>query len=260
MAFTIQKADLWKRMSALLFDLILTATLAIGFAAAISTLFGYSGYTAQLQARYEYYETEYGVIFDLPQEEYEKLSEAEKATLQEANKALLNDKEAQQLYKLLFFMTLAIFSLSGFLAILIWQFLIPLFFKNGQTLGKKIFGTCVVRTNGVKASNPVLFIRAMIGSFAIETMFPCMILIMLVFGLIGGVGTITLLLFYGLQLFVILSSKTNSAIHDLLCDTIVVDFASQVIFQSEDERAAYIQAQENEQEQALENAPLTNSF
>lgn len=254
MSFTIQKANLWKRISAFLFDIILTITLGVGISTAVSAAFDYSGHTAQLEARYAVYEQEYGVDFDITEENYEKLTEEEKANFQAASEALAKDEESIRIYNLLFYMILAIISISAFLAILIWQFLIPLLFKNGQTLGKKIFGTAVIRTNGVKATNPVLFIRAMVGSFAIETMFPALMLVMLTFGAIGGVGAITLILFLILQLGVIIGTKTNSAIHDLLCDTVVVDLATQLVFENEEERIAYLEEQAREQTQTVLNS------
>ena len=241
MSLTIQKASLWKRISAWLFDIILAATLVVGISFAASSIFGYSGYITELQTRYAAYEQEYGVDFNISQEDYNALTEAEKAKFEEASVALSNDEDVMKLSAAIFYMTLAILSLSCFFGILIWYFLMPLLFGNGQTLGKKIFGVAVMRTNGLKATQTVLFIRAMVGMFAIETMFPILMVVMIYFGLLGGVGTITILLLFGLQLFVLISSQTNSAIHDLLCDTVVVDLATQIIFETEEDLNAYNQ-------------------
>ena len=38
-----------------------------------------------------------------------------------------------------------------------------------------------------------------------------------------------------------IATKTNSSIHDLLTDTAVVDFASQLIFETEEARISYIE-------------------
>lgn len=243
MSVTLQKAGVWKRISAFLFDIILTFTLALGLSAAVSAIFHYSDYTEQLGTRYAQIEEQFGIKFTISDEEYEQLTETQKEEreqiLKEAAAALREDAEYARLTNLIFYMTVAIVAISAFLAVLIWQFLIPLLSGYGRTLGKKIFGLGVIRTNLTKASNPVLFIRAIIGSYTIETMFPILILVMIMFGLLGIVGIITLLLFFGLQLFVLFSSKTNAAIHDLLCDTVVVDFASQMIFDTEADRIAF---------------------
>lgn len=243
MSVTLQKAGLWKRISALLFDIILTITLALGVSIAVSAIFHYSDYQQQLDTRLAQYEEQFGIKFSISEEEYDQMTEEEKTArdeiLKKASAAIREDAEYVKLTNVIFYMTVAIVAISAFVAILIWQFLIPLFFGHGRTLGKKIFGLGVIRTNLTKASNPVLFIRAIIGSYTIETMFPLFILVMIMFGLIGSVGIITLLLFFGLQLFVVFSSKTNAAIHDLLCDTVVVDFASQMIFDTEADRIAF---------------------
>lgn len=243
MAVTLQKAGLWKRVSAFLFDIILTVTIALGVSIATSAIFRYSDYQQQLEIRLAQYEEKFDIKFSITDEEYEQLTEEQKTEreriLEEATAELRKDTEYIQLTNTIFYMTVAIVAISAFIAILIWQFIIPLLFGYGRTLGKKIFGLGVIRTNLTKASNPVLFIRAVIGSYTIETMFPVLILVMIMFGLIGSVGLITLLLFFGLQLFVVFSSKTGAAIHDLLCDTVVVDFASQMIFDTEADRIAF---------------------
>ena len=50
-------------------------------------------------------------------------------------------------------------------------------------------------------------------------------------------------LLFVLQIGVMIATKTNSSIHDLLSDTVVVDFACQQIFDTEEELIAYKQAQ-----------------
>ncbi len=249
MALSLQKASLWKRISAFLFDIILTITLAVGIAFAVSAILGYDAIEAELAACTAKYEEQYGVSFEISNEEFEKLTEEQKAErdklLQEVATAITKDADYIRLSNMLFYMTLAIAGTSAFLAVLIWQFLIPLLFGYGQTLGKKIFGICVMRTGHVKATNPVLFIRAMVGVYAIETMFPVLIVIMIVFGALGVVGLFTLLLFLGLELFVMITTKTNSAVHDLLCDTVVVDFAGQMIFDCEADRDRFLEEEKN---------------
>ncbi len=249
MALTLQKASLWKRVSAFLFDIILTITLAVGISFAVSAILGYDAISNDLAACQAKYEEQYGVSFEISNEEFEKLTEEQKAErdtlLQEVATAITKDADYIRLSNMLFYMTLAIVGLSAFLAVLIWQFLIPLFFGYGQTLGKKIFGICVMRTGYVKATNPVLFIRAMVGVYAIETMFPILIFIMILFGALGTIGLITLLLFLGLELFVMITTKTNSAVHDLLCDTVVVDFANQMIFDNEADRDRFLEEENN---------------
>ena len=53
---SIQKADLWKRASAALFDFIMLCILVVGFAFMISALVGYDKRIERLETVYEKYE------------------------------------------------------------------------------------------------------------------------------------------------------------------------------------------------------------
>jgi uncharacterized RDD family membrane protein YckC len=250
-SLSLQKASFWKRISAYLFDFIVTIMLAMGFATGITAICGHDEKSAELNAYYQQYEQQYGIDFNISEEDYSKLSETEKAVYNEAQKALNNDAGFQEIYQDVFYLTLLMHGGGMFLAYLVWYFVIPLFFGYGMTLGKKIFGLAVIRTNLVKASNPVLFIRTIIGMFAIETMMPLALLTMISFNMMGIVGLITIALLEILQVAMLIVTRTNSSIHDLLADTVVVDFASQQIF---DTQKDLIQYQQEEHAKAVENA------
>ena len=241
---TLQKANFWKRISAYLFDIILTVTLAIGFASLLSAVVGYDKHQEQLQNYYEYYEQTYGVDFDISEEDYNKLTEDEKLKYETAADALEKDENVLATYSVIVSLSLVILSFSVLLGILSIYFIVPLFFKNGQTLGKKIFGLAIVRSNLVKVSTPVLFARTLFGMYAIETMFPLFLLAMLYFNLMGGVALITIGLLFVLQVAVLIVSKNNSSIHDLLSDTVVVEFASQRIFETQEALEEFIKEQQ----------------
>ena len=117
---------------------------------------------------------------------------------------------------------------------LIVEFLVPLMLGDGRTLGKRIFGIGVMRTNGVRMSTVSLFIRTFIGKYTVETMIPVTILIMIYFNQIGLLGPAILFLILLVQAGVMIGTRTNSAIHDLLADTVTVDYPSQMIFESEE--------------------------
>lgn len=241
---TLQKANFWKRISAYLFDIILTVTLAIGFASLLSAVVGYDKHQEQLQSYYTEYEQTYGVDFDISEEDYNKLTEDEKLKYETAADALEKDENVLATYSVIVSLSLVILSFSVLLGILSIYFIVPLFFKNGQTLGKKIFGLAIVRSNLVKVSTPVLFARTLFGMYAIETMFPLFLLAMLYFNLMGGVALITIGLLFVLQVAVLIVSKNNSSIHDLLSDTVVVEFASQRIFETQEALQEFIKEQQ----------------
>lgn len=251
MSVTLQKASFWKRISAYLFDFIIAIMLTLAFATGINIASGYDKKAEKLDNYYSYYEEIYGIDFDISEEEYEKLSAEEKANYDQANEALNNDSGFQDAHQDIFYLTLLMFGGGNFLAILLWYFVIPLFFGYGRTLGKKIFGIAVVRSNCVKVSNPVLFIRAIVGLYAIETMMPLALLIMIWFDMMGIVGLITIGLLLILQIAMLIVTQTNSSIHDLLTDTVVVDYASQQIFDTQEDLLSY---QEEEHAKAVEQA------
>lgn len=239
MSVTLQKASFWKRISAYLFDAIISVMLAVGFIAGLSAVSPHDEKTEELNNYYTKYEQLYGVDFDISEEDYNELSQAEKDNYTEANKALHEDAGFQDVYRDIFYITLLTFGGGLFLSYLLWYFVIPLFLGYGRTFGKRIFGIAVIRTNCVKASPPVLFIRTTIGLFAIETMLPLSLLIMISFNMMGIVGLITIGLLGILQVAVLIATPTNSSIHCLLTDTVVVDFASQQIFDTQDDLLSY---------------------
>lgn len=244
MSFSLQKANFWKRISAFMFDAILAFCLMLGVAIGVSFAMDYDAKFAQLQTVRAEIEIQYefdqnGISFDMSEEDYNKLDETKKQIYDEANKAFLQDKRTVVAFREMLIIALINVSVSLLVADTIIYFVVPILFKNGQTLGKKCFGLAVVRSNGVKISIPNLLARSLIGRFAMETMVPLTIIAMMLLGVLGIVGTITLILFVVLEIGVMIYTKTNSCVHDLLTDTVVVDMASQQIFESQEARIEY---------------------
>ena len=232
MIYDLQKASMGKRISAFLFDGILLGTLAVAFAFLISVITGFDNYNSQLNAAYEKYEAQYGMTFDITYEEYNALTPEQSAVYEEAYNALSADEEAMSAYSMIVSLTLVITTFGILLAYAVLEFLIPLLFGNGQTLGKKIFSVGLMRTDGVKLTTFQLFVRTFLGKYTIETMIPMLILLMLYFGTIGIVGTAIILGLLLLDVILIIAPQTNSTIHDLLAVTVAVDISSQMIFRS----------------------------
>ncbi len=251
MSVTLQKANFWKRISAFLFDFIVAIMLTFAFATAITVLCDYDTTAADVNSYYTKYEEIYGIDFTISKEDFNALTEEQKTVYDEANLALQNDQGFQDANQRMFNLTILIVCGGLFLGILLWYFVVPLLFGYGRTMGKKIFGLAIVHSNCLKVNNPVLFIRAIIGLFAIETMMPIALLIMIEFGLMGIGGLITIALLGILQVGVMIYTKTNSSIHDLLTDTVVVEFASQRIFDTYEDLMKFKQ---EEHAKAVENA------
>ena len=239
MATDLQKASIWKRTAAWLFDGILFGILAVACGVLVSWLLGYDAHSATLENAYAQYEQAYGVVFEISLEEYEAMSPEARDNYNLAYEDLIADEEAMYAYNMMLSQTLVILSVSLLLSVAVIEWLIPLKLGNGQTLGKKIFGLALIRNDGVQLNNLQLFTRSILGKLTLETMIPALILLMIYWGTMGVSGTFVLFaLFFG-QLACLLFTRTNSAIHDLMAGTIVVDYASQTIFKSTEDLIAY---------------------
>lgn len=118
---------------------------------------------------------------------------------------------------------------------LVLEFILPLVFKNGQTIGKKIFGIAVIHQNGVRVNNITMFIRTFLGKYAVETMSPVLLILMLFTGnALIAIIVLALLIILELVLF-IWKKDTRPFIHDVFAKTVCVDMASQMIFDTEAE-------------------------
>lgn len=235
----LQKASIWKRVSAAMFDVILLGVLAVGLAYLLAVVTGYDGYNETMNSAFADYEQRYGVTFEMTEEQYNAMTEAERNRYNEAYDALCRDEEAMYAYNMMINLTMLISTFGILIAFLILEFAVPLRLGNGQTLGKKIFGICLMRTDGIRISAPLLFIRTVLGKYTIETMIPVLIIVMIFFNMVGLVGTLVLGLILVLQIILLAATSTNSVIHDLLAKTVVVDYLSQRIFESEEELIEY---------------------
>lgn len=239
MVYDLQKANMWKRIAAWMFDGILTATLAVGFGLLLSFLLGYDAHNQKMETAFASYESQYGVVFDISQEMYLTMTDTQRQNYDDAYAALIADEEFLYAYNMSLNLTLVITSVSILLSMMVWEFVIPLFLGNGQTVGKKIFGLGLVRVDGVKVNNMQLFTRALLGKFTIGTMLPVYILVLLFWGSVGILGTAVLLILAIAQILCIVISKSNSFIHDLLAGTAVVDISSQMIFRTTEDLLEY---------------------
>ncbi len=255
MIYDLQKASVLKRFSAFLLDAICVCIVATLFAWLLSAIVDFGGWSAKYDELKTAHEQKYG-INTLTKDEYDALSDSEKKEYdekneqakQEAERALreaymAKDPVAVETVRTIDMVNnliLLMISVGCFFGFFIVEFIVPLFFKNGQTLGKKIFSVAVMRTATVRINSVCLFIRSMLGKFAIETMIPLYILIRVVFLGSGNVIDVALLAALTLsQILIFFVTKTRSFIHDLLADTVTVDMATQMIFDTEDDLIRY---------------------
>ena len=261
--FELKKIGFIRRASALLLDAILLVVLATGFIWIVSLICGYGAATEKGQALLNEYRQEYFADIAEPYDFiYEVSEDGESYTIktlegEESNEdamlhALQSDENRtdrmQEAFEAFYYvlvqerlvnnMLFMMISIGVLLAYLILEFVLPIILKNGQTVGKKVFSICLVRPNCVKITILSLFARTLLGKFAIETMFPILLVFLFLF---NGLGWLAIVLFAAitlLNIIVFFTTKNRTPIHDLIAGTVVVDMKLQMIYASEEELAA----------------------
>ena len=255
MIYKIQKASFTKRVSAMLFDFMMIVVVFLACAFPMSALLQYDKYIDEREAvqesilaahKIEELESQYPDNENVNFIKYDQvLTEEEKAALPEeiqiAFKACQDDinsnEDIARLTGTLFILFITIFSTSLLMSFIILEFIVPLLFKNGQTLGKKIFALGVVRIDSVKVSPFILFVRTVLGKFTICTMVP-----LITFPIITSMPLVPIffiLLILLLHVVFYITSGTGALIHDKMAATAVVDMQTQMIFDSVEAREEY---------------------
>lgn len=237
--FDLQKANLLKRFTAFLLDGILLGILVVGIGCLLSAVLGYDAKYEALTELYARYEDAYNVSLDISQEEYEAMLPEERARYEEAYNALNQDGETQLALAQVMQLSILILTFAFLISYMALEFVVPLLFKNGQTLGKKVFGLAVIRSDGVRITPILLLVRTLLGKFTVETMVPVLITFLLVFGGIGYTGTLVLVGMLILQVVLVLCTQNHTPLHEVLSHTVSVDFASQMIFDTPEDMIRY---------------------
>ena len=243
MIYDLQKADIWKRASAALLDFILTAIVAVGIIFLMSYVTGLNTHYDSYQSIMDSYEAKHGVDFDsiASTDAFNALSKDEQDKLNTAFADFASDKEANFHYNLMIQKIILNFSIGILIAIAAIEFVIPMILKNGQTVGKKVFGLGVMLTDGVRVNGQIMFIRSILGKYTIETMVPLMMCLWIFTGQAGILSVLIIALILIGNIVMMLITRTNSAIHDMLANTVTVDMASQLIFDSQQALLEYKQ-------------------
>ncbi len=156
MTFDLQRANVWKRISAFLFDVILLAIACVLCAWGLSALLGFDAQYQTLMARYQAAADACGLDMSIMTQTYSALTDAQRALVEQANAVLAADETAVHAYGMVIQLSILNFSFGVLSGYLLLEFLVPLLFKNGQTLGKKIFGVALMRNDGVRIGHVTL--------------------------------------------------------------------------------------------------------
>ena len=230
--YDLQKASITKRIAAWIFDIMMVLIVFSFVAAAISWATGINKYATEFTNVRNEYITNYGIDPSIPEQD---LTDEEKAAFIAAEEAFQEDERAIRAFAMMLNLSLIVLGVGLFLAFFILEFLVPLFLRNGQTIGKKMFGIGVMQDNGVKLKNVSLFVRSILGKYTVETMIPLSILLMIVMGQADVFTLFIVVAILILEILFMIRTNTNSALHDVLSSAVTVDLASQKIFESDEE-------------------------
>ena len=257
----LQKATNSNRISAFLTDLIALFIVVIGISNIFANIVGYDAKSEKLQAIYDEYEQQY--IYDAfnatfgtetgpySNEEINKMITEDEATylewynarVAEANVELNKDEEAKALYGVVVNLSIFNVMISILVGYALLEFVVPLLLKNGQTIGKKIFGIGLMRVDGLKLSPLQLAARTFLGKYTIETMIPVLVIMAMYFSALSGdlvllgLGVVAIIIIVECILF--FKSEMSQFIHDAMAMTICIDIKSQRIFETEEELIKY---------------------
>ena len=240
MIYDIQKASILKRVSAFLLDFICLLIACTGFSFVMSSITNYDETLKEMDTYYIEYKEEYGFDFrEVTEEMYNKYTEVEKKHYDDTYELFVNDKDVVRVHNLMVSKTTLIVTIGILLGFVLTEFIVPLILKDGQTVGKKCFNICVVNENCVRVKPFVLFVRTILGKYTIETMIIVFLIISMIFGQITIVKLFVILAILVANLTMIITNKNKAMIHDLIAYTVVVDKASQMIFENQDELIKY---------------------
>lgn len=239
MILDLQKASMWKRASAFLLDAILLIVLATGLFSLISMVTGYDRYQQTIDAAYERIAAEYGVTAEMAYKTADTLTAAETEAIMAANAAIAADQEAVHAYQMVASLSTLIITFGLLGAFLALEFAVPMFLGNGQTVGKKVFGLGVMHLECVRLRPVALFIRTVLGKFAVGAMPLAMSGLFVISGMGSPIFLLIALALLAAQVIILIVSRENAALHDKMAVTVVVDLGSQMIFDTHEQVLEY---------------------
>ena len=231
----IKRASTMMRIAAGLIDLLLLAVVIWGVGLGTANLFDTQGKLDAVNGIYEEYGQKYNIDFNITEEEASVMTEEELdayyARYEAAVEAMEADKESNTLLWDFGFSVLMVLLISILCAHLLLELLVPLLLKNGQTIGKKLFGVALMRKSGIRVSALSMFVRSILGKGLLEIFVPSLVLGLMLFG-VSSLLIYPVLILAGVQICLLAIHPNRALIHDLIAGTVAVDYIAQHISDS----------------------------
>ena len=234
---------MWKRISAALLDAVILIVVMEAFILLFSWATGFNTHLTKMNNLEQEYLAKYGIEKELTQKEYDELSESDqeeyRIRAEAANEAYQKDPEVNETYMKIISCVWTMITFPVLFSFLILEFAVPFIFKNGQTIGKKVFGIAIMRIDGIKITPFMLFARGMLGKCTFGTLVPIYLVMMVVLGMLGIPGIIAFIALILAQIIMFFVTKYHTPIHDKLSMTVAVDMTTQMIFDTPEEKEEY---------------------
>ena len=220
------------RIAAFIIDAILLLILFTGILYFISLIANFDAHYAILQE--EYKRVGY-LVFNPEINDYQTISPTDPNF--DYVVELINDNEVL-LKELSFVNTFSVNApLIGLaIALFVLEFIIPLIFKNGQTIGMKFFKIALISNNNLAITTTQLFARCIIGKIAVLGIIPLLSILYIFLNSGGGLfGTLILLIIVIVQMAMLIKNKNHEGLADKIANVYPVNFTETVIYKTQKE-------------------------
>ena len=212
---------MFRRFGALIVDLCLVIFLTVMIALPLRGVSGYTAASEKMDEIFNSIASQHGVDINITNQQYNALSEEEKLAVDAALKDISENVEAAELYSKTVKLTMIVTFSSLLVAVVILDLVLPLIFKNGQTIGKKLMRLEVRRRDGAPVNFVTLLLRSISGKFFIDYGLPVFFFFSVLYANAGRTPLVGLLLLATAQIVSIAVTSDRRALHDILAGTYV---------------------------------------
>ena len=232
--YTPTNAKLIKRLAAYMIDIITIIILFTGVLFVLSEIFNYMELSNQLEQLY----IELGVKVADSEGKYD-FCDVKNDTCKQALKVLYEHEKFYPIFNSV--QNFLIYAPIGsiFVSLLVFELIMPLIFKNGQTIGMKLFNIALLSKNHIRVKPIQIFVRFLFGKFIINGIIPVIgVMYIFVSEGAGMTGAMLLLLFIIANVACYGIGQNKTLIPDALSGCFPIDLQEQIFFDTEDELIA----------------------
>ena len=238
-----------KRIAAWIVDMILMLVVATGIAWLVSLCYGYDNYNSIIEQKY----VEYGLKYESSEEpgKYIYCDYPSDKDCQDKWEKCKNDPEFYKAYEMRVKGGPIILATSLSLTLLIFEGILPICLKHGRTIGMRFFGVGYVTEDGIEPPVSSILVRFIFGKLILGGLIPLFSLMYIINGSgFGLVGIIALILYFGVNGYLLVFTKEKRYIHDYIARMRPVDNDNQIYIKTTDELATL------KAEEAMNRGPI----